>query len=75
MKKTIEGRDIILSAASGILIALSFPKFGLFPLAWIGLAPLLIILKDKYKKRPSGSAGSPALFFSDYYKLGNNHNA
>ncbi len=50
MKKSIEGRDIILSAASGILIALSFPKFGLFPLAWIGLAPLLIILKDKYKK-------------------------
>src|SRR4030066_980515 len=50
MKKSIESRDILLSAASGVLIALSFPKFSLSPLAWVGLVPLLIILKDKDKK-------------------------
>lgn len=50
MKKPIESRDILLSAASGVLIALSFPKFSLSPLAWVGLVPLLITLKDKEQK-------------------------
>jgi apolipoprotein N-acyltransferase len=33
-----------LAAASGVLLALSFPKFGYPPLAWIALAPLLVAL-------------------------------
>ena len=33
-----------LAAASGVLLALSFPKFGHPALAWIALAPLLLSL-------------------------------
>ncbi|MBI5044133.1 MAG: hypothetical protein HZC10_09980 [Nitrospirae bacterium] len=50
MKRTIESKDIILSASSGVLIALSFPRFDLYPLAWVSLIPLLVVLKDKDKK-------------------------
>jgi apolipoprotein N-acyltransferase len=34
--------DFALAAASGVLLALSFPKFGHPLLAWIALAPLLV---------------------------------
>jgi apolipoprotein N-acyltransferase len=34
--------DFALAAASGVLLALSFPKFGHPSLAWIGLTPLLV---------------------------------
>lgn len=50
IKKPFEIKDIFLAASSGLLIALSFPRFNLSILAWIGLIPLLIILKDKDKK-------------------------
>ncbi len=33
-----------LAVASGVLLALSFPRFGYPPLAWIALAPLLVAL-------------------------------
>ena len=36
----------ILAGISGILLILSFPSFNLFPLAWIGLIPLLIALQS-----------------------------
>ena len=36
-----------LAAASGVLLALSFPKFGYPPLAWIALAPLLVALSQR----------------------------
>ena len=36
----------ILAGISGILLILSFPSFNLFPLAWIGLIPLLVALKS-----------------------------
>ena len=36
--------DFALAAASGVLLALSFPKFGHPSLAWVGLAPLLVAL-------------------------------
>jgi apolipoprotein N-acyltransferase len=45
----IKPKDIILSAVSGVLAALSFPKFGLFFLTWIALIPLFLSL---YKKKP-----------------------
>ena len=32
------------AAASAILLILSFPNFELYPLAWIGLVPLLIVI-------------------------------
>ncbi|MDE0043518.1 MAG: hypothetical protein OXT74_15870, partial [Candidatus Poribacteria bacterium] len=39
-------RNIILAVLSGILLVLSHPSFNLFPLAWIGLVPLLIAVKS-----------------------------
>ena len=36
----------ILAGISGILLILSFPSFNLFPLAWISLIPLLIVLQS-----------------------------
>jgi apolipoprotein N-acyltransferase len=36
--------NILLSIASGILLALSFPKFNLFWLAWAALAPFFLAL-------------------------------
>lgn len=44
--------DILLAAGSGILSALSFPKFGLSFLAWISLIPLLLLI---FKKNPKQS--------------------
>lgn len=38
------GRDA-LAALSGVLLALSFPKFGSGAVAWVALAPLLIALQ------------------------------
>ena len=35
-----------LAAGSGVLLALSFPKFGYPALAWIALAPLLVALTE-----------------------------
>ncbi len=37
-----------LAAASGVLLALSFPKFGHPALAWIALAPLLVALGGRH---------------------------
>lgn len=34
--------DYALAAASGVLLALSFPSFDLSVLAWVALAPLLV---------------------------------
>ncbi|MCL5774539.1 MAG: apolipoprotein N-acyltransferase [Firmicutes bacterium] len=36
--------EIFLSIISGILLSISFPKFEIFPLAWIALVPLFTIL-------------------------------
>lgn len=40
-------KDIILSVVSGILLILSFPKFGQGIFAWISLVPLLYALEEK----------------------------
>ena len=39
--------DFALATASGVLLALSFPKFGHPAFAWIALAPLLVALVPK----------------------------
>ena len=39
-------RNIILAVLSGISLVLSHPSFNLFPLAWVGLVPLLIAVKS-----------------------------
>ncbi|TYP00032.1 apolipoprotein N-acyltransferase [Geothermobacter ehrlichii] len=34
--------DLVAAAGSGLLVALAFPRPSLYPLAWIGFAPLLV---------------------------------
>ncbi len=36
-------KDAVLALLSAVLLILSFPNFDLWPLAWIGLVPLLIV--------------------------------
>ena len=43
-------RSLALAAASGLLLALSFPSFDLYPLAWISLVPLLIAIQGTTSK-------------------------
>jgi apolipoprotein N-acyltransferase len=40
-----------LAALSGVLLALSFPKFGHWAFAWLALAPLLLALRDAGARR------------------------
>jgi len=42
-------RGFLLSAFSSILLILSFPKFNIEILAWLGFVPLFFALKDKSK--------------------------
>jgi apolipoprotein N-acyltransferase len=39
-------RKALLAAVSGVLLALSFPKFGNGAVAWVALAPLLVALAE-----------------------------
>jgi apolipoprotein N-acyltransferase len=39
--------DGALALLSALLLVLSFPDFNLWPLAWVGLAPLLVIIARK----------------------------
>jgi apolipoprotein N-acyltransferase len=38
----------VLAASSGLLYALSFPLYSLFPLAWIWAVPLLYLMEETY---------------------------
>ena len=44
-------RDHWLAAGAGILLALSFPYPGLFPLGWVGLVPLLAAVRQSSPRR------------------------
>jgi apolipoprotein N-acyltransferase len=52
--------DYSLAIVSGILLALSFPKFGQPAFAWIALAPLLLALTG-WRGRPGRVPGQPPL--------------
>jgi apolipoprotein N-acyltransferase len=43
--------DLFLAALAGALTGLAFPKWGLWPLAWVGLAPLIIALRGATPRR------------------------
>jgi apolipoprotein N-acyltransferase len=47
--------EFALAAASGVLLALSFPKFGHPSLAWIALAPLLVAVTATGRARNRGT--------------------
>lgn len=48
-----------LAAASGVLLALSFPKYGHPAFAWVALVPLLLALSG-WNGRPGRLSGRPA---------------
>ncbi len=45
--KSIPRRDYLLALLSGVLYALSFPKAGLWPLAWVAFIPLFLACRHK----------------------------
>lgn len=44
--RTVGWRGEALAALSGVLLALSFPKFGHWSVAWVALAPLLLAISS-----------------------------
>jgi len=60
-----------IAALSGVLLVLSFPTFDLFPLAWVALSPLLVILhQNRIDRRQALLAGyvfGLAFFFGTVY--------
>ena len=53
-------RDVVLAALSGLLLALSFPKFGHPACAWIALVPLFLALSG-WTGRPGPLPGTAPL--------------
>src|SRR5438132_2355604 len=51
MRVQISYKDLALACLSAVLLILSFPKFDLNALAWVGLVPLLIALEGKGLKQ------------------------
>jgi apolipoprotein N-acyltransferase len=51
--------DFALAATSGVLLALSFPRYGHPACAWVALVPLLVALSG-WSGRPTGLAGTSA---------------
>lgn len=47
----IPRRDCLLAVASGLLLALSFPKTGIAILSWVALVPLLLACGQKSAKK------------------------
>src|SRR4029077_7045137 len=50
-RRAVQALGYALATASGVLLALSFPKFGHPALAWIALAPLLVALPGATLRR------------------------
>jgi len=42
-------KKLFLASLSGLLYALSFPAYSLWPLAWIWAVPLLFLIRDAGK--------------------------
>lgn len=58
-------KNLLISAGSGLLLAAAFPRPDLFPLAWVGLIPLLLVMR----RRPfaCGLAAGIAFFAAVLY--------
>ena len=59
MRLRIPDADLCWSLFSGLLMALSFPRLDLAPLAWIGLVPLLLVSR----RRPFASGFAAGVGF------------
>lgn len=51
--------SLIASAFSGLLLAAAFPRPDIYPLAWVGLIPLLIVMR----RRPFATGFTAGVFF------------
>ena len=58
---TVRPSDYALAAASGVLLALSFPQFGHPAFGWIALTPLLVALSSAPGSRIPNSTSRSAL--------------
>ena len=52
-------RTLLVAAGSGLLLAAAFPRPDLFPLAWVGLIPLLLVMR----RRPFAAGFTAGLVF------------
>ncbi len=50
---TLALTDWVAAIVSSILLILSFPDFNLWPLAWVGLVPLLLVIARRPAPRRS----------------------
>jgi apolipoprotein N-acyltransferase len=57
--------DLLLSAISGILLVLAFPRFGVYPLAYVAAVPLLLAVRRSRTILDSAKCGMlcGAIFF------------
>jgi apolipoprotein N-acyltransferase len=56
------GRGLIAAALGGALAALALPRLGLWPLGWIGLAPLVLFANAAERRRDAAVLGFAAGF-------------
>jgi apolipoprotein N-acyltransferase len=52
-------RSLLIAAGSGLLLSAAFPRPDLYPLAWIALAPLFLVMR----RRPVASGFAAGLVF------------
>jgi len=54
LKKHNSWQPLLLSCLASVILWLAFPRFGLWPLAWVGTAPLiwLTLVEQLPGKRP-----------------------
>ena len=64
--------ELALAFASALLLALSFPDFELWPLAWVALAPLALAVLSRRRGAPAfvlGWAAGAVFFYASCYWL------
>jgi len=54
LRETPQARDVGLAGLAGVLMALPFVNFRLWPLAWVALIPLLVALRGKSARSAFG---------------------
>ncbi len=63
-RQKMKAREIILPVASAVLLAAAFPSTSLWPLAYVGLVPLLLWLRGKdYRKAFWGGMLAGVVFY------------
>ncbi|MEA3544117.1 MAG: apolipoprotein N-acyltransferase [Thermodesulfobacteriota bacterium] len=60
-------RNLIVAAGSGLLLAAAFPRPDLFPLAWVALVPLLLVMR--HRPYASGLTAGAVFFATVLYWL------